>query len=94
MNEENNMVVGKIEQLTTEPPTIGLSDIERLVMCDTKSTDIWRLLKAAKKWDTEDSRYLCLGWNNAVYFSNNIDCDGTRYWSRKGFAKFIAKQRS
>ena len=71
---------------------VGLSSLERLVMCNTNNAVLERLLKVAEKWNTEDSRYICLNWNNAVYFSNDIDCDGARYWSRKGFAKFIAKQ--
>ena len=92
MEQENNTVVGRIEQLTTNPQRIGLSAVERLVMCNTNNPILERLLKVAEKWDTEDSKYLCLSFSNAVYFSNELDCDGARYWNRKSFEKFMAKQ--
>ena len=83
-------VVGKIEQLTNTH-SVGLSDVERFVMQNTNEPLLQRLIQAAEKWDTEDSKYLCLSWSNAIYLSNNLDCNGDRQWSRKGFEKFIAK---
>jgi len=49
------------------------------------------LLVKSCSWRTEDYKYICLGLSGNTYFSNDLDCDGTRYWSRKSFDKFLKR---
>ncbi len=51
------------------------------------------LILESEKWDQEDHKYICLGIKDQVYFTNNLDCDGGRYWSRFSFEQFVKKNR-
>ena len=49
------------------------------------------LINKAKSWDRERYGYIVMDWKGAVYFSNNIDCDGCRYWHYNSYLGFIEK---
>jgi hypothetical protein len=53
--------------------------------------ELQKLKNAFKRWNPEDYKYISLGFNNYVGFTNDLDCDGHRYWSYKSFKKQFIK---
>ena len=53
--------------------------------------DALKLRKRAKRWNTEDYGYICMDDDGRVYFSNEIDCDGVRYWNKRSLDKLLKK---
>ena len=56
--------------------------------------DIINRLKVSyyERWNSEDYGYMVLELSSgAIFFSNNLDCDGNAYFSYRTFPKVIAK---
>jgi len=51
-----------------------------------------RLIKLSHNWNSEDYGYICLSLRGSTYFSNGLDCDGARRWSKKSFQKMIERK--
>lgn len=53
------------------------------------SLDYDRLVAAYRNWNTEEHKYMVVGFNGNVFFSNDIDCNGYRYFSKPAFTKHM-----
>ncbi len=51
--------------------------------------DYDRLMETAKRWDTEDYGYIGIGISGNIWFTNNFDCDGSRYFNKRQFEKIF-----
>jgi hypothetical protein len=54
-----------------------------------KQLRVKRLIEYAEKWDCEQYGYVAIDYKGALIRTNNIDCDGMRYFNKKTFIKYI-----
>ena len=54
-----------------------------------KARWIAKLVEYYDSWDEEDYGYVDLTLDGKLIRTNNLDCDGGRYFNKKTFAKYI-----